>query len=150
MSRLLRSTPCVGICSTTYGDLICRGCKRFAHEIVAWNAYSDDQRERVWDRLRALRDQATAAFVEIVDASRLRESSMAARIADAADLSPLSVTYELLRRRARDMGSLSEIGVRAIRLDESEPVRVRDAIDLEFHVRSVAYFERSFHVPVDS
>jgi len=150
MSRLLRSTPCVGICSTTYGDLICRGCKRFAHEIVAWNAYSDDQRERVWNRLRALRDQATAAFVEIVDANVLRESSMAARIAGAADLSRLSVTYELLRRRARDMDSLSEIGVRAIRLDVSEPVRIRDAIDLEFHVRSVAYFERSFHVPVDS
>ncbi|MEC9132488.1 MAG: DUF1289 domain-containing protein, partial [Pseudomonadota bacterium] len=23
-----RPTPCVGICSTTYGDLVCRGCKR--------------------------------------------------------------------------------------------------------------------------
>jgi hypothetical protein len=149
MSRLLRSTPCVGICSTTYGDLICRGCKRFAHEIVAWNAYSDDQRERVWNRLRGLRDQATAVFVEIVDANALRESSVTARV-DGADLSPLSVTYELLRRKARDMSSLSEIGVRALRQDVSEPVRVRDAIDLEFHVRSVAHFERSFHVPVDS
>ncbi len=29
---------------------ICRGCKRFAHEIVAWNGYTDDQRERVWQR----------------------------------------------------------------------------------------------------
>lgn len=150
MSRLLRSTPCVGICSTTYGDLICRGCKRFAHEIVAWNSYSDDQRERVWDRLRALRDQATAVFVEIVDTNALHESSVAARIAGAVDLSPLSVTYELLRRKARDMRSLSDIGVRATRSDVTEPVRVRDAIDLEFHVRSVAYFERSFHIPVDS
>ncbi|MEM9624509.1 MAG: DUF1289 domain-containing protein, partial [Pseudomonadota bacterium] len=36
---LTKRTPCVGICSTTYGDLVCRGCKRFAHEIVQWNAY---------------------------------------------------------------------------------------------------------------
>ncbi len=27
-------TPCVGMCSTTYGDLVCRGCRRFSHEIV--------------------------------------------------------------------------------------------------------------------
>lgn len=148
MSRLFRSTPCVGICSTTYGDLICRGCKRFAHEIVAWNAYSGDQRERVWSRLYALRDQATAVFVEIVDVHRLRESAVAARIADA-DLSPLSVGYELLRRKARDLGSLGEVGLRAV-LDVADPLRVRDAIDSEFHVRSVAYFERSFHTPVDS
>jgi hypothetical protein len=150
MSSLLRSTPCVGICSTTYGDLVCRGCKRFAHEIVAWNAYSDDQRERVWNRLHVLRDQATAVFVEVVDAGVLREFSDAARIARASDLSLLSVAYELLRRKARDIASLTDVGLRAVRSDLSDPVQVRDAIDLEFHVRSVAHFERSFHIPVDS
>lgn len=149
MSRLLRSTPCVGICSTTYGDLICRGCKRFAHEIVAWNAYSDDQRERVWNRLYALRDQATAVFLEIVDAHTLREAAVTARITQTVDLSPMSLGYELLRRRARDLDSLREVGLRAMR-GVSEPVRVRDAIDSEFYLRSVAHFERSFHTPVDS
>ena len=58
-----RTTPCVGICSTTYGDLICRGCKRFAHEIVQWNGYDDDQRDRVWRRLGELRDGSVAQFV---------------------------------------------------------------------------------------
>ena len=67
MSRPMRSTPCVGICSTTYGDLVCRGCKRFSHEIVAWNVFTDDQRERVWTRLHALRDQATGVFVTVLD-----------------------------------------------------------------------------------
>ena len=27
-------TPCVGICSTTYGDDVCRGCKRFSFEVI--------------------------------------------------------------------------------------------------------------------
>ena len=34
------STPCLGICSTTFGDEVCKGCKRFAHEIVGWTKYS--------------------------------------------------------------------------------------------------------------
>jgi hypothetical protein len=31
-------TPCVGLCSTVYGDLVCRGCKRFHHEVINWIA----------------------------------------------------------------------------------------------------------------
>ena len=34
-------TPCIGICSTTsLGDKICRGCKRFNFEVIRWNSYS--------------------------------------------------------------------------------------------------------------
>ena len=40
-------TPCVGLCSTTYGDLVCRGCKRFSHEIVNWNRYGDEEKTAV-------------------------------------------------------------------------------------------------------
>ena len=37
------STPCLGICSTTFGDEVCKGCKRFAHEIVSWTKYSEEE-----------------------------------------------------------------------------------------------------------
>ncbi|MCF8976542.1 DUF1289 domain-containing protein, partial [Pseudomonas edaphica] len=33
MSNQAIKTPCVGLCSTVYGDLVCRGCKRFHHEV---------------------------------------------------------------------------------------------------------------------
>jgi hypothetical protein len=150
MSTGVRSTPCVGICSTTYGDLICRGCKRFAHEIVAWNSYTEDQRDRVWHRLYALRDQATALFVAVSDARLLRDAGVAARLVRPTDMSLLTLSYELLRRRARDLESLDEIGLRALREDTAQPIAVRDAIDSEFHLRSIAHFERSFHTPIDS
>ena len=45
------STPCLGICSTTFGDEVCKGCKRFAHEIVNWTKYSEEEREIVNNRL---------------------------------------------------------------------------------------------------
>ena len=146
----MRSTPCVGICSTTYGDLICRGCKRFSHEIVAWNVYNDDQRERIWKRLYALRDQATAVFIAISDEQRLRDAVSAARLEFRAEMSLLTLSYEVLRRRARELHSLDSIGLLALDEHRGEPVGVRDAIDTEFHLRSVAYFEHSFHTSVDS
>jgi uncharacterized protein len=149
MSRLMRSTPCVGICSTTYGDLVCRGCKRFSHEIVAWNVYTDDQRERVWTRLHTLRDQATAAFVTVSDEQILRTAAEASRI-ELRAASLLSLGYELLRRKARDLRSMNDIGLVSLETSRVEPIAVRDAIDTEFHLRSVAYFEHSFHTPVDS
>jgi len=145
----VRSTPCIGICSTTYGDLICRGCKRFAHEIVAWNGYSDDQRERVWRRLYELRDAATAVYVTVSDATALRHAALQARVERSGTMSLLTIGYELLRRRAADLVHLHEIGLHALRAEPNAPVAVRDAIDAEFFVRSVAYFERSFHTTVD-
>ena len=37
------STPCLGICTTTFGDEVCKGCKRFAHEIISWPKYSENE-----------------------------------------------------------------------------------------------------------
>lgn len=38
-------TPCIGICSTTTGDKVCRGCGRSLEEIRQW--VSLDRAERV-------------------------------------------------------------------------------------------------------
>jgi predicted Fe-S protein YdhL (DUF1289 family) len=149
MASALRATPCVGICSTTYGDLVCRGCKRFAHEIVGWNTYADEQRTRVWQRLSTLRDASTASFLEVVDAQALRAAAGDLRLLDTAGSSLLGLGYELLRRRARDLQSLAEVGLRAICEAHVTPLAARDAIDAEFLLRSQAHFEHSFHIPVD-
>ena len=130
----MRSTPCIGICSTTYGDLICRGCKRFAHEIVAWNSYTGEQRDRVWNRLYALRDEAAAIYVTIADAGALRDAGRAARLERTAGTSLLTLAYEVLRRRAVDLDRLENIGLRALHAETIGPIAVRDAIDAEFHL----------------
>ena len=72
MSKRTR-TPCVGICSTTYGDDVCRGCKRFAQEIINWNSFSPDEREAVWQRLEKLKTQIMKSRIEILNSSKLAE-----------------------------------------------------------------------------
>ena len=63
MSRAIIKTPCIGLCSTVYGDLVCRGCKRFHHEIVNWNLYGEEEKRAVWLRLESLLVQVMRAPV---------------------------------------------------------------------------------------
>lgn len=50
-------TPCAGRCSTVFGDVVCRGCRRFNHEVIAWNRYDAYQQQAVWQRLDQQLDQ---------------------------------------------------------------------------------------------
>lgn len=50
-------TPCAGRCSTVFGDSVCRGCRRFNHEVINWNRYSNAQKQSIWQRLDAQLDQ---------------------------------------------------------------------------------------------
>ena len=61
------STPCLGICSTTFGDEVCKGCKRFAHEIVGWTKYSLEEREIVNDRLEKFKVQILQHRFTVID-----------------------------------------------------------------------------------
>jgi predicted Fe-S protein YdhL (DUF1289 family) len=46
-------TPCIGYCSTTLGDEICKGCGRTSMEVDAWIFMNDSQKAAVWDRIEA-------------------------------------------------------------------------------------------------
>ena len=57
--KRLDSSPCIGICSTTYGDTICRGCGRTAEEVRDWNTYSIDRRRMINVRImKSVEDQS--------------------------------------------------------------------------------------------
>lgn len=70
-------TPCVGICSTVFGDTVCRGCKRYAQEIIDWNAYGANQRQVVERRLNDLLVRVLVDKIRVTDpgllAARLRD-----------------------------------------------------------------------------
>jgi len=141
--RPLRRTPCVGVCSTTYGDLVCRGCKRFSHEIVGWNAYSEDQRERIWSRLNTLLTDSVRAHLEVVDEDKLRSVATRLKLHNAADLPAEVLAFRTLRTRAVPLEAL---GLHPRHVGHSAGDTAR-AIDTEFYVRSRAHYEASFKTP---
>ena len=153
---MLRRTPCVGICSTTYGDLICRGCKRFAHEIVQWNGFDDGQRQAVWTRLLTIRRGVVRDHVALADVALLRERAGGLGIRNAESEDALDLAYEVLRRIQRHGSELASLGLAptaevttVASTVATEPLagearRVLEHIEREFYQRSIAHYEHSF------
>ena len=135
-----RRTPCVGVCSTTYGDLVCRGCKRFSHEIVGWNGYDPDQKDRVWARLAALRDESVRACVCLQDEDRWRKT-----IASMTDVDPYEFATLVLRVLRNVVEKPIDAGLEPLGVSRDVlSGEVLRSIDREFYIRSMAYYERSF------
>ena len=61
--------PCVGICSTTLGDDICRGCGLTAEEVVGWNGYGENRKREIVGRLAREREVVAISRWEL---NRLR------------------------------------------------------------------------------
>jgi predicted Fe-S protein YdhL (DUF1289 family) len=143
MSNQRIKTPCVGLCSTVYGDLVCRGCKRFHYEVVNWNGYSEEVKRSVWQRLEVLLAQVMAAKLEVFDATLLRSQLESRQIRFVADQSAYCWAYQLIARGARVIQQLEAYGVVLLPefRDWSLP-ELRDAIDREFFLLSEAHYQR--------
>ncbi len=143
MSNHRIKTPCVGLCSTVYGDLVCRGCKRFHHEVVNWNLYNDEEKRAVWLRLEILLVQVMAAKVDVFDPTRLRQQLEQRQIRFVPEQSEYCWAYQLIARGARVINLLEAYGM--VLLPEfrnwSLP-ELRDAIDREFFLLSEAHYDR--------
>ena len=138
------TTPCVGRCSTVYGDLICRGCKRFHHEVIDWNGYADEQKTAVWLRLETLLVQVMRSKLDVFDAPRLREQLERRQIRFNAEQSPYCWAYQLLARGARLIKRLDAYGL--VLLPEFRHwalTDLRDAIDSEFFALSEAHYRQT-------
>ena len=154
--QLNKRTPCVGICSTTYGDLVCRGCKRFAHEIVQWNGYDETQQDAVRDRLTRLRDEILEALLVCEEPSLLQAALSEAGLTDFAQKEGL---YQLLRFMVRREQSLASAGLAlsagAIAqpepsnqpMSELDTLHAMQLLDAESYRRAKAHYERNFKVP---
>ncbi len=137
----------MGICSTTYGDLVCRGCKRFAHEIVQWNGFDAPQRNAVWQRLSRLREGAVSQFVVVQDREILQSRALELQVVEDAAQHVESLVYETLKRAVRVETAgldLRALGLRAID-GNTDPLTLLESIEREFYKRSVARYERDFH-----
>lgn len=143
MSNQSIKTPCVGLCSTVYGDLVCRGCKRFHHEVIHWNGYSEDEKRAVWLRLEQLLVQVMTAKLEVFDAGRLRLQLEQRKIRYVPHQSEYCWAYQLIARGARVIRELEAYGLALLpEFREWELPELRDAIDTEFFLLSEAHYQR--------
>jgi len=136
-------TPCIGICSTAIGDEVCRGCKRFAQEVIDWNAYSEAEKLAVLKRLDTLMVQTVQTRFEIFDSRRLLERMRYQQIRIDEQRNPYCWLFELLRVGAGQIDRLADYGV-AVKApwQHDDLTTLKAHIDKDYFERSCAYYQR--------
>lgn len=136
-------TPCVGICSTGIGDSVCRGCKRFAHEVIDWNSYSHEQRFTIAKRLEMFLAQVVQNKIEVVDQQLLLTQIKHQQIQFKEEQSPYCWVNDLLRAGASQITDLAVYGVRLQPAwQHLSLVEIKDAIDQDYYILSAAHYDR--------
>src|SRR5690606_17228387 len=111
---------------------VCRGCKRFHHEVVNWNLYSDEEKRAVWKRLEVLLVQVMLAKLEVFDPRRLRAQLEQRQIRFVPEQSPYCWAYQLIARGARMINQVDAYGLALLpEFREWTLPDLRDAIDRE-------------------
>ena len=136
------STPCLGICTTTFGDEVCKGCKRFSHEIVSWTKYSIEEREIVNDRLEKFKVQILKDRFEVFDEKLLSKNLDQMGINFNHSLNPLTWIYDLFRAAGSQTFDLENFGIKSLK--NFDAVKVRDEINRELLELSEVHHERYF------
>lgn len=138
-------TPCIGVCSTGIGDSVCRGCKRFAHEVIHWNGYTEAQRRCVMQRLETLLTQVVSARLEVYDPQWLRTQLQLQQVRFADEMNDAYLAYEALRAFGSQLPELAAIGCRAQPDWRTHSVtELKQAIDDAFFELSCAHYQRYF------
>ncbi len=139
-------TPCIGVCSTGIGDAVCRGCKRYAFEVIDWNSYSDEQKRAIEARLDKLLAQIVLGKVALFDPLRLERALIAQQIRYRRHRSAPCWVFDLLRAGASQISDTQVFGFAVLpgyaHLGLAE---LREQIDREFFVLSEAHYQRYIH-----
>ena len=141
-------TPCVGICSTTYGDDVCRGCKRFSFEVINWNSFKPEERESVWKRLEKLKSQIMASRLKVFDPIKLEESIKHFQLKIKDDLNDLSKAFELIKQVSESFSNLDEFGIDVFEKNKSL-TSLKEEIENELYTLSKAHYEKYFIEPLN-
>lgn len=135
-------TPCIGVCSTGVGDAVCRGCKRFSHEVIHWNSYTEAQKRLISARLDQFLTQIVSAKLTVFDEPLLIAQLQRQQVRYSAHMSPAVWVFELLRAGARQIDEPRRFG---FEVDERYRAlgmaMLREHIDREFFILSEAHYQ---------
>lgn len=111
----LALTPCAGRCSTVFGDSVCRGCRRFNHEVIQWNKYTPEEKLTIWKRLDDQLDQILVPMLHCYNLSQIMHFLQHKRIRVMPDASLGRKLYYALKlcEKVPDFAEESGLGLDA-------------------------------------
>ena len=146
MRKNRSSTPCIGICSTTFGDDVCKGCKRFSHEITNWGKFSSDERAVVNSRLEQFKITILEEKFIISDSNLFENKMNEFSINFNSSLDPVTWVFDLLRASSNEDLDLSDFGIEILpKFSNLSLLELRDLINQEMLQLSEAHYYKFFN-----
>ena len=137
-------TPCVGVCSTVFGDQVCRGCKRFQHEVIEWNGYSDTEKETVWNRLESLKVLIMKSKILIQDKALLKSKLDHHKISYYEKVNPYCWVFDLIKQASQSIMDIQEFGLQFVLNKPVDLGDLKQLIEEELFALSEAHYQRYF------
>ena len=134
-------TPCAGKCSTVFGDSVCRGCRRFSHEVIHWNNYSQEEQQFIWQRLDEQLDQILLPLVSIQDNAALITFLQSRQVKLLDTASDGRKIYHALRICQRSPHCLQEAGLTIL---PEHLKKIWDLFEHRIYSLAVANFEMAW------
>ena len=145
MRKNRSSTPCIGICSTTFGDDVCKGCKRFSHEITNWGKFSTDERAVVNSRLEQFKTTILEEKFTISDSNLFESKMNEFSINFNSSLEPITWIFDLLRASSNKDLNVNDFGVEILpAFSDLSLIELRDLINQEMLQLSEAHYYKFF------
>ena len=136
-------TPCIGVCSTGIGDTVCRGCKRFSHEVIDWNSYTLVQKQAVDQRLSGFLSQCVSNKLRVLDTALLRWQLEVQQIRFVEQHDEYCWVFSLLKAGAGQVDNTLDFGFEVdLHYRKLPLIELREIIDQEFYTLSEAHYER--------
>tara|TARA_B100000965_G_scaffold389112_1_gene394407 strand:+ start:366 stop:821 length:456 start_codon:yes stop_codon:yes gene_type:complete len=139
-------TPCIGVCSTGLGDDVCRGCKRFQHEVLQWNSYSDSEKISVLNRLEILKTQIMESKVFIFDEALLKNQLETLKIIFNPETNSYCWVFDLFRFASQSISDPSEFGFEIVTKETNNILILKKIIEEELFELSEAHYQRYFNL----
>jgi predicted Fe-S protein YdhL (DUF1289 family) len=137
------TTPCIGVCSTIYGDDICRGCHRSFNEIIEWNSLSSAKKIKILERLENLQIKHSSKYLFVYDKDLLIKkfnelNIRPINIKKTQDIKNtknnndvISLAYQLIRHNISNitLENLNSFGISLNKKSESSLISPKDNIN---------------------
>ncbi len=141
-------TPCIGVCSTGIGDEVCRGCKRFTHEVIHWNSYSEAQKQVIDQRLGEFLSQCVRNKLRVTDQELLLWQIQVQQLRYPAQHDEYCWAYALIKAGGSQIEDPAGYGLELFAAFRDTPLpQLRLQIDEEFFTLSQAHYDRYMRVP---
>ena len=146
MRKNRSSTPCIGICSTTFGDDVCKGCKRFSYEITNWGKFSNDERAVVNSRLEQFKATILQEKFTVSDSNLFESKMNEFSINFNNSLDPITWVFDLLRASSNEDLDLNDFGIEILpQFSGLSLLELRDLINQEMLQLSEAHYYKFFN-----